>query len=67
MSESNVERFINQYAAQTRESCPDIPQKAYPHMFRIIILPLFQICSFNFLDNSDDIISFLLAPAFINE
>jgi len=34
MSESNVERFINQYAAQARESCPDMPQKVYPHMFR---------------------------------
>lgn len=34
MSESNVERFINQYAAQARKSCPDIPQKVYPHMFR---------------------------------
>ncbi len=34
MSESNVERFINQYAEQARKSCPDIPQKVYPHMFR---------------------------------
>lgn len=34
MSESNVERFINQYAAQTREFCFDIPPKVYPHMFR---------------------------------
>lgn len=34
MSESNVERFIQQYAVKARESCPDIPQCVYPHMFR---------------------------------
>jgi site-specific recombinase XerD len=34
MSESNVERFIDQYATQARKSCPDIPQRVYPHMFR---------------------------------
>lgn len=34
MSESNVERFIQQYAVKAGESCPDIPQRVYPHMFR---------------------------------
>lgn len=34
MSEGNVERFIQQYADKARETCPDIPQRVYPHMFR---------------------------------
>jgi integrase/recombinase XerD len=34
MSEGNVERFIQQYANKARESCPDIPLRAYPHMLR---------------------------------
>ena len=34
MSEGNVERFINQYAAQASLECSDIPQKVHPHMFR---------------------------------
>ena len=34
MSEGNVERFIQQYADKVRESCPDIPLHAYPHMLR---------------------------------
>jgi len=34
MSEGNVERFIQQYADQAREFCPDIPLHVYPHMLR---------------------------------
>lgn len=34
MSEGNVERFIQQYADQARESCPDIPLRVHPHMLR---------------------------------
>lgn len=34
MSEGNVERFIQQYADKARESCPDVPLRVYPHMFR---------------------------------
>lgn len=34
MSEGNVERFVTQYSYQGRETCTDVPQKVYPHMFR---------------------------------
>jgi integrase/recombinase XerD len=34
MSEGNVERFMQQHAEKARESCPDIPQRVYPHMLR---------------------------------
>jgi integrase/recombinase XerD len=34
MSEGNVERFIQQYAAKVREFCHDIPPRVYPHMLR---------------------------------
>ena len=34
ISEGNVERFMQQYAEKARESCPDIPLRAYPHMLR---------------------------------
>jgi site-specific recombinase XerD len=34
MSEGNVERFLAQYANQARETCPDMPPKVHPHMFR---------------------------------
>jgi len=34
MSESNVQRLINQYADIARHSCPDIPAHVHPHMFR---------------------------------
>ena len=34
MSESNVERFVKDYAARARSSCPSIPEHVHPHMFR---------------------------------
>ncbi len=34
MSGGNVERFMQQYADMARESCPDVPHRVYPHMFR---------------------------------
>ncbi len=34
MSEGNVERLIQQYADKASETCPDIPSRVYPHMFR---------------------------------
>ena len=34
ISEANVERFIRQYAGKARSSCPLIPDRVHPHMFR---------------------------------
>jgi site-specific recombinase XerD len=34
MSEKNVERFIQQYADLARETCPSVPERVHPHMFR---------------------------------
>ena len=34
ISEANVERFIRQYARKARSSCPSIPDRVHPHMFR---------------------------------
>ena len=34
MSEANVERLLKKYAAQVRETYPDIPERVHPHMLR---------------------------------
>ncbi len=34
MSEANVERLVKKYAGQARNTCEDIPDRVYPHMFR---------------------------------
>jgi integrase/recombinase XerD len=34
MSDDNVARFLRQYAATARESCPEMPAKVHPHMLR---------------------------------
>lgn len=34
MSEGNVERFVKEYALEARCSCPTVPEKVHPHMFR---------------------------------
>lgn len=34
MSPGNVERIINKYAEQIRDSHPDLPDKVHPHMLR---------------------------------
>jgi len=34
MSESNVERFVRQYAEQVSVICQDIPERVHPHMLR---------------------------------
>ena len=34
ISEANVERFIRDYARKARSSCPSIPDRVHPHMFR---------------------------------
>jgi len=34
MSESNVERFVKQYAKKASDFCYDIPDSVHPHMFR---------------------------------
>jgi integrase/recombinase XerD len=34
MSEGNVERFLKAYADKARLSCPSVPGKVHPHMFR---------------------------------
>ena len=34
MSEGNVERFIKGYAEKARLSCPSVPERVHPHMFR---------------------------------
>lgn len=34
MSESNVERFVKNYAGRARSSCPSVPEHVHPHMFR---------------------------------
>ncbi len=34
MSEGNVERFIRGYAEKARLSCPSVPERVHPHMFR---------------------------------
>jgi site-specific recombinase XerD len=34
MSESNVERFIKKYANKARESCKEIPQDVFPHLYK---------------------------------
>ena len=34
MSEGNVERFLRQYAEQVMNTCPDMPERVHPHMFR---------------------------------
>jgi site-specific recombinase XerD len=34
MSESNVERFVQDYADKARAKCQEIPASVYPHMFR---------------------------------
>ena len=34
ISEANVERFIRDYACKAQSSCPSIPDRVHPHMFR---------------------------------
>lgn len=34
MSEGNVERFLQMYADQAREFCPEVPLRVHPHMLR---------------------------------
>lgn len=34
MSSSNVERIVQKYADEARESCEEVPERVYPHMFR---------------------------------
>ena len=34
MSDDNVARFINKYAEMSRKTCPAVPLKVTPHMFR---------------------------------
>ena len=34
MSDGNVQRIVQQYANKARESCPEVPEKVYPHMMR---------------------------------
>lgn len=34
MSEGNVERFMKGYAKKAKQSCPSVPVKVHPHMFR---------------------------------
>jgi site-specific recombinase XerD len=34
ISEANVERFIRRYARKAQSSCPSIPDRVHPHMFR---------------------------------
>jgi site-specific recombinase XerD len=34
MSARNVEKLIKQYSDKARESCPEVPERVHPHMFR---------------------------------
>jgi len=34
MSEGNVERFVREYARKAQSSCPSVPDRVHPHMFR---------------------------------
>lgn len=34
MSDDNVARFMQKYGVAAKESCPDVPEKITPHMFR---------------------------------
>lgn len=34
MSEGNVERFVREYARTAQSSCPSVPDRVHPHMFR---------------------------------
>lgn len=34
MSDDNVARFINKYAEMSRNTCPTVPEKVTPHMYR---------------------------------
>jgi len=34
MSEGNVERFVTEYARKAQSSCPTVPDRVHPHMFR---------------------------------
>ena len=34
ISSSSIERFIQKYADEARQSCPDMPERVYPHLLR---------------------------------
>ena len=34
MSEGNVERFVREYGRRAQSSCPSVPDRVHPHMFR---------------------------------
>lgn len=34
ISTSTIERFIQQYADEARKTCPDMPERVYPHLLR---------------------------------
>ena len=34
MSEGNVERFVREYGSKAQASCPSVPDRVHPHMFR---------------------------------